>query len=208
MRTGVNTRELEPQQYVETYLSVLKGVRSANSEDLDFFVSVLGQKTKEYLDSLGAPIFVFKDKVFIKSKSTLGDSIASPQDTASWIYLRTNFITVIDDRVVTIPVWRKEKKGLFTSSAANKVTQIDFMFLDDWIGPDPGYVVYKREKGKSRSSEDLSESVAFLLKMKDLVLSISSDCVVQLSPATRQRGRILKRHLKGHHNVRFLPVQI
>lgn len=188
---------------------LINGIRQANAQDVEFFVSIAGDNVKSYLESLGAPLFVFENKVSIKSKTTQGGSIMSSEDKLFWIFLRTNFVTVIDNRIVMIHAWKKARKGIFLGSLAKKIIQIDFMFLEDWIGPQHGMICYKKKKPKLQNTEeDTAESVAFLLKMKRLVEVVNSDCIIQLSPATKQRGRILKRHLKKLPNVKFLPVRI
>lgn len=175
--------------------------RELNADEIKILESNLGPRFKEYLDSLGASLFIRDDEVETERKQT--------QIYESWLqkllvkfrsnYLMTQFATVVDERIIHIATWSKVEGA--DKQLPQHVAQIDFMFLDDWYSDKKTYALYKNVKKADSHSE--YDGIQFLRKMKQLVSSIDRTCLIQLFPSNEQRKRIYKAALSRLENVVF-----
>lgn len=170
-------------------------------EELQMFRDVVGHQITAELARLHAPLFVFNNISAIKTRSPE----ANPSRVSRALlpqnrYVRTDFASIIDGRVILLNTWKKQNDRV---PGPKKVAQVDFMFFHDWLSDEDAEISYLRSKKRDKiEGKGLdSDGMNFLKKLRDLILQIPEDCIVNLFPANAQRERIEKRAFAGRPNI-------
>jgi hypothetical protein len=179
-------------------------VRQLTTREIVVMRDVLGLKFEGCIKELGLPLYISEEYSLVKTRHTDVHPVnfLERYGIIATNYLRTDFASIFDDRILFICTWQRQKS---VPGKIDKIAQIDFMFLSDYFSDKSQKEIYlnKKEVREMGGRGMVSNGIEFLLKVRKIVESINPACQIQLSIQDERRGRIYKRYLKDLGNVVF-----
>lgn len=190
---------------------IIKGHRLANQYELSCFEKVVGTKMLPILDSLGSSLYIDKSKINFPSKDTnpgshnnfelIGEMFGLPSH-----YIRTDFATVMNDRVLTFATFQKNPQA-HNEDLPDKVVQMEFMFRQDWQSWwKTSGMIYNHQNNYKNAGDSLNigDASLFSIRVRRLARAINDDCILQVNASNKKRERVYRTALKGMTNVLFV----
>lgn len=184
-------------QTIENRNNFLEGVHPPKPDELKHLRDVLGDSFTLHLAKLHAPLYVFNK---ISNVGTVG---IKDEEGGSRVllpihrYTRTDYATLMDDRIVFIDTWRSRKN----EKKKEKIARFDFMMLEDWVNNTDLDRANTREISATKDVSGMySKGIGFLKTLRGLMLNVRDDCIVHVHSANLQRERVYKQAFAGRKN--------
>jgi hypothetical protein len=184
-------------QAVENHNNFPESVHPPKPDELQRLRDVLGESFTVYLAKLRAPLYVFNK---ISNVGTVG---IKDEEGGSRVllpihqYTRTDYATLMGDRIIFIDTWRSRKN----KKKNEKIARFDFMMLEDWVNSTDLDQANTREISSDRSTQGMySKGIGFLKTLRGLMLNVQNDCTIHVHSANMQRERVYRKAFAGREN--------
>lgn len=193
---------------------IKSGSREVQSSHLRYLETIIGPIACSNLLRMSSEIFVSPRNYQLliegcKINSRIVTDKTRVRPDFKDYYLESDFNVLLDDWLILLSVFElapesKEYHKQDGQPEFQKIIQIDFMFLDDYLDTKTNArKAYKHVKrGQAIDGHGLvSSSIQFLKQLRQFVKSIDQNCLVRAYPSDAQRARIYKAALKDMPNV-------